>query len=178
MLTIPEFKIARHPDIMYLDMIRLIYHRDNSLGALYIDGKWECWTLEDEHREQKVHKETRIDDGIYQLKLRTEGGMSERYAAYYTKKFGPDWHKGMLWLTGTPRHLWIYLHVGNTDDDTEGCPLVGAGIQVNGEQSRILASRVAYEQLYPKVAGHLAGGLNAYIRVWDLERGLISEHNS
>ena len=40
-------------------------------GKLSIDGKHICYTLEDEKREVKVMHETRIPEGLYEIKLRS-----------------------------------------------------------------------------------------------------------
>ena len=51
---------------------------DYTYGRL-IFGDFTCETLEDEYREVKVEGETRIPAGTYEIKLRTEGRMNERY---------------------------------------------------------------------------------------------------
>ena len=115
-----------------------------TLGKLSIDGVFECYTLEDEFRAVKVKAETRIPEGTYQIKLRTEGTHHLQYA----NKF-PDIHKGMLWLQNVPGFQWILIHIGNTEKDTEGCLLVGA--DRDEEKMTISRSTVAYRSLYTKV---------------------------
>ena len=66
-------------------------------GMLFIDGKFECYTLEDQYQAVKVMHETCIPEGTYKLKLRTVGGFNSRY----TKKY-PTFHRGMLWLEDVP----------------------------------------------------------------------------
>ncbi len=63
-------------------MIRLKVLRYNSQtdftdGLFFIDGKFQCFTLEDEGRDKKVKHETRIPDGIYAVRLRLEGGVQD-----------------------------------------------------------------------------------------------------
>lgn len=103
-----------------------------------------CYTLEDQYNEPKVPGETRIPAGRYEIKLRTEGGMHKRYM----ERFHP-WHGGMLWLQDVPGFTFIYIHVGNKDDDSEGCILVGDG-QISNvvERGQVTSSVVAYRRLY------------------------------
>ena len=46
---------------------------DTTIGRLYIDGEYECYTLEDQPNDKKVYGETRIPAGTYEIKLRTTG---------------------------------------------------------------------------------------------------------
>lgn len=90
------------------------------MGRLVVPGLVpHMHTLEDEYRARKVPGETSIPAGIYEIRLRTEGGMHQKYARRF------PWHVGMLWLQDVPGFEWIYIHIGNDDDDTDGCILVG-----------------------------------------------------
>ena len=114
-------------------------------GLLFIDDKFECFTLEDTYREQKVKGETRIPNGTYKVELREVGGFHNKYLA----KYGDTFHKGMLWVKDVPNFEYILIHVGNTDDNTEGCLLVGS--TADKDKSFIGASGNAYKDFYPKV---------------------------
>lgn len=101
-----------------------------------------------------------IDPGVYDIKLRTVGGMTKRYA----KKF--ENHKGMLWLQDTIGFEWVYLHIGNSHKDTKACLLPGT--QVNGadsEQQVVYNSTRAYLRLYAKVLAALGAGDDVTIEV-------------
>ena len=76
---------------MKLDVVRTQFGKDATNGMLFIDGVFECFTLEDEVRDVKVHSETAIPLGEYEIKLRTEGGFHSKYTARYGAM-----HKGML----------------------------------------------------------------------------------
>ena len=119
-----------------------------------------CYTLEDERREVKVPGETCIPTGSYEIKLRTEGGMNSRYATRF-----PEMHKGMLHFQDVQDFTWIYLHVGNTDDDTEGCPLVGTTAGVDKDNFFIQYSVKAYKQVYPIMSDPLSMGERVAIHV-------------
>lgn len=118
---------------------------DHTNGLIIIDGEFECYTVEDEYRTTKVYGETRIDDGIYPVELRTEGGFHERYL----KKFGVDFHKGMLWIKDVPKFKYVLIHIGNDDDDTAACLIVGTSN--SGGANWVGGSKNAYEALYEKV---------------------------
>jgi hypothetical protein len=120
---------------------RLTENEKCTIGELTVFGE-TVWTLEDAKREHKVFGETRIPAGKYHLELRNEGGMTQRYAARF-----PNMHRGMIWLRHVPMFEFIYLHIGNTARDTDGCILVGLG----RDENRIVNSRVAYEKIYPPI---------------------------
>jgi len=97
------------------------------------------------YREQKIKGETRIPNGTYKVELREVGGFHNKYLA----KYGDTFHKGMLWVKDVPNFEYILIHVGNTDDNTEGCLLVGS--TADKDKSFIGASGNAYKDFYPKV---------------------------
>jgi hypothetical protein len=130
---------------MTLNVKRYYHGQDFTLGLMFVDGKFETYTLEDEVRDKKVWGETRIPDGEYEVKLRTEGRMHEQYA----KKF-PGEHFGMLHLQNVPGFELILIHIGNTDEDTAGCILVGDDPSSLAE-AKLGQSTVAYERLYQRV---------------------------
>lgn len=171
---------------MELLVLRFSSGHDSTLGALFDatprNSKpiFLCFTLEDEHRpiDQKVRGETRIPSGRYRLILRKEGGQHERYL----KKYGAGFHKGMLWLRtedptapdGTfgevPNFKWILIHMGNTDDHTEGCLLVGDRPQQNVTKDGIISnSAETYERIYPPIAREIEEGKRVFITYLDFD---------
>lgn len=149
-----------------LTLERYAYGADSTLGKLWrltdTGREFQCFTLEDEEREVKVPGETAIPRGTYELKLRTSGGMYEKYL----RRFMELPHRGMLWLQNVDDFEWIYFHVGNSDDDTAGCPLVGQvpSIDAAGEFT-VYRSTAAYRDLYPKLADPLAAGEKVVLQV-------------
>jgi hypothetical protein len=107
-----------------------------TIGELYIDGKFQCYTLEDTKRDSKVKGKTRIPAGTYALKKR------------YSPRFSPIYKHDMLWVYGVPGFEYILIHPGNTAKDTEGCLLVGELIGKNC----ILKSRDTYNKIYPIIS--------------------------
>lgn len=148
---------------MKLKLLRFSSGQDSTLGALYVGGKFVCFTIEDEHRDVKVPGETRIPAGSYQLRLRGWGGFHNRYLGRF-----PDLHEGMLEIVGVPGFTDILLHCGNTDFDTAGCLLVGDGVHENvSTRGYLTASEPAYRRLYPPVAHAIKNG-GANIEIVDL----------
>ena len=138
---------------MKLVVKRIYDDGDATLGILFIDGRYECLTLEDEERTIKVYGETRIPEGEYEIGLRTVGGQHERHKARYSN------HEGMLHIKNVPNFKYILIHSGNHDGHTDGCLLVG-DIPPNPENERLTigASRQAYKRLYPKVLKAIKNG--------------------
>ena len=143
---------------MILTLHRFASLAESTLGALSVDGRFVCFSLEDQHQNVKVPGETRIPAGTYQIRLRIEGGMHERYKAKY------DDHVGMLWLQNVPGFEWVYIHPGNDPSDTLGCILVGDTAQAEGLIER---SVQAYRRLYRAVAAALLTGEAVQIEVRD-----------
>lgn len=130
---------------MKISVDRIKSDDDATLSIVSIDGQFQCFGLEDEYREDKIAGETRIPKGKYDVELRTVGGFHGRYSRKY-----PSLHRGMLQVMGVPDFEYILIHIGNTDDNTEGCLLVGSGATTNGGLT-IQSSRIAYLALYQKV---------------------------
>ena len=148
---------------MDLEVLRYSSQDETTLGLLFGDGQFLCYSLEDEARAVKVAGETRIPAGKYDITLRTVGGKHAKYAARF-----PDIHKGMLWVRNVPGFEYILIHVGNTDDDTEGCLLLGDSSTQNvSHEGSIGASVNAYKRVYPLIANRLAAGEKVTITVID-----------
>lgn len=154
---------------MQLSVLRYSENGESTLGLLFINGKFECYTLEDEHQDIKVKSETRIQAGTYPVKLRTEGTHHKRYS----EKFS-DIHKGMLHVIDVPNFTNILIHIGNDDDDTAGCLLVGdTSINNLVAEGRINSSTIAYKRMYAKVSEALEKGEDVYITYYN-EHNLIN----
>ena len=145
---------------MKLKLVRYGHGADSTGGLLLVDDIFFCYTCEDEKRAIKVAGETRIPEGTYEIKLRTEGGMHDRYAVKF-----PSLHKGMLHLQNVPNFEWVYLHIGNDDTDTAGCPLVGFTAAKVASEFRSLNSTAAYKELYRLVIESMDAGERVFIEV-------------
>lgn len=101
-------------------------------GSLYVNGVFQCYTLEDTDRKMeaggtKVYAQTAVPRGNYKLVL----DLSTRFG------------KIMPHILNVPGFSGIRIHAGNTDKDTEGCILVGTVRTVNAVRN----SRIAYGKL-------------------------------
>lgn len=134
---------------MKLDVVRTQFGKDATNGMLFVDGVFECFTLEDEVRDIKVMSETAIPLGEYEIKFRNVGGFDTKYKARY----GSTFHKGMLELQDVPNFKYILIHTGNTDQHTAGCLLIGETQQDldKGKDGFVGGSGDAYKKFYPKV---------------------------
>lgn len=139
---------------------------EDTIGKFFIDDVQACYTLEDQPRQVKVMGDTRIPAGIYEVRLRTEGAKNTQFAAQF-----PKIHRGMLWLQGVPGFQFVLIHTGNTDKDTEGCILVGllpdSKLPPTGRRA-ILQSKLAYQRIYPTIAGRILAGGRVTIEIRDL----------
>ena len=143
---------------MNFEVLRFSSGEKSTLGLLFSqddEGRhFLCFTLEDEHRTEKVWGKTRIPAGWYDLKLRTFAGHHERYLQRF-----PEMHRGMIEVVGVEGFTDILHHIGNDDDDTAGCLLYGdQSVQNVTGRGRILASTDAYKRVYPVVRDAIEEG--------------------
>lgn len=150
---------------MLITVDRFTSNEEATGSIVSVDGWFQCFGLEDEHRTEKVWGETRIPAGVYKVGVRTEGGFHNRYSTRFS-----DMHRGMLQVLNVPGFEHILIHVGNTDDDTAGCLLVGSGIECSS--SIVLRnSTSAYKRMYRKVIdAAIAGNLHIRFRDSDIRR--------
>jgi len=130
--------------------VKRTYLKDRTVGKLYINGKFQCFTLEDQRRDVKIKKVTCIPERTFRVDFRREGGHHSRYS----KKF-PDFHIGMLELQNVPSFKFILIHIGNYITDTDGCLLLGLSVDGN---NNLVRSTDAYIKVYPQIAQALVAG--------------------
>jgi len=138
---------------------------DNHTKSVFcIDGVFQCFILEDGFRVKKVYGETRISPGTRKVELRTEGGMHQKYL----KRYGADFHKGMLHIRNVNNFKYIYIHSGTKPEDTLGCLLTGFIADTNKDQ--VNTSRLAYEKIYPIISNAILKGKEVLIETIDFEQ--------
>lgn len=92
------------------------------IGRLSVNGKFECYTLEDELLA--------IAPGTYKV------------TPYQSPKSG-----NRVLLVHVPGRLWIEIHKGNFKDDSQGCILVG----ISHTDKSVVASGKAFTHLMKEV---------------------------
>lgn len=121
-----------------------------TIGRMYIDGNYECWTLEDISRPVKIKKETCIPAGSYDL----------------TIDYSPKYRRRMPHVLNVPYFEGIRIHSGNHDLHTEGCILLGR-THTRG-QDWIGESKLAVEAFFPKLDAALERGEPCRITIHDI----------
>jgi hypothetical protein len=136
---------------------------NSTLGRLYIDGDFACYTLENPwlNNERRV---SCIPAGEYELGLRKEGGWHARALT----KFERGFHKGMLEVLDVPNRSYILIHWGNYPSNTQGCILVGETQQAD----MVGWSLDAYRKIYPQIADALVCGHDVTIEITSEEEAL------
>lgn len=156
--------------MLHIYQRRFCFGDDSTLSVLLIKDEFKVFILEDQVRQgQKVPGETAIPYGTFELQLRAEGGFHERYS----KRFANDpviEHIGMIHLLDVPDFMYIQMHPGNKDEETEGCPLTGLNPvrRTDGKNNYNVARATdAYRIVYPIISKHLKGGQPA---LWHIEK--------
>lgn len=141
--------------------IKRIFKGDKyAIGKLYVNGIYECDTLEDTDRgltkdsplseiqSKKVYGETAIPTGTYKIDMNT---VSPKFKDRSWAKFCGG---KLPRLIDVPGYSGVLIHVGNKPADTLGCILVGD----NKIKGQVINSTSTFQELYSlmlkaKVAG-------------------------
>ena len=153
---------------MKLQVVRTQFGKDATNGLLFIDGVFECYTLEDQYQSVKVMHETCIPEGTYDIKFRKTGGFHAKFSAKFKNA-----HYGMLHIQDVPGFEYILIHTGNWESQTSGCLLVGdtqQDLDVS-DKGFIGASVNAYKRMYSKVANQLLQGKKVTIEYSKIDLG-------
>jgi Steigviridae/Suoliviridae L,D-carboxypeptidase/transpeptidase len=140
---------------MELMVIRDFRGKVCTIGSLFINDQFECYTLEDVVREVigspvekwKIYAKTAIPRG--------------RYGVIITKSIRFGFETPIL--LDVPGFSGIRIHKGNTDKDTDGCILVGKN--KDEDHNNILNSGDAFDALMPKLREVLGKGEKVYITI-------------
>lgn len=138
---------------MRIKLVRESFTNKATEGVLYVDDKFECYTLEDMDRDLenggiKVQDQTAIPKGEYEVIV----DMSTRF-----KRLMPR-------LLNVPGFTGIRIHSGNKAADTEGCIIVGS-VNVSKTDDWIGGSKDAYNKLFRKITDAINAGEAVTIQV-------------
>lgn len=137
---------------MLLTLVRYELRPTFTPGMLFLDGEFECMTLEDPVRTgPKVPGDTAIPAGSYVLTI----DWSDRF------------QRKMPHILDVPDFTGIRIHGGNDVHDTKGCPLTGC--ERFGDTVR--HSRDAFLRLLPKLV--TAHDNNVPMRIDVVERPIL-----
>lgn len=124
---------------MIITLNRNEFTDKSTIGDLYIDGKFECYVLEDKDRrleitgaKAKIYGLTAIPRGKYQIIIS------------YSNRF----KQLMPLLLNVPYFEGIRIHKGNAPEHSHGCLLVGNGKQ----KDMVTGSAIAYDRLFRKLS--------------------------
>ena len=124
---------------MHLQLVRESFTDKATEGKLFVNGQFECYTLEDQDKflesgGLKIVGDTCIPRGTYEVKLT----MSNRF------------RKTLPLLLDVPQFSGIRIHSGNNHHNTEGCILVGRQ-NIDDDDDWIGDSRNALKSLMEKL---------------------------
>ena len=138
---------------MELIVTRQIFTEESTVGSLSIDGKFQCFTLEDVQREiegepvasWKIPGKTAIPKGKYEVVI----------------DFSPHFGHDLPHILNVPGYTGVRIHPGNDDEDTEGCILVG----LTRSPNFVGQSRNAFDNLFPLLDEAYAKGEKIMLEV-------------
>ena len=144
---------------MKLLVKRKFLGKNYTIGALYIDGKYFCDTLEDrvvdidksgefDGDEKKVAGKSAIPYGVYKVVVNRS----------------PKFKRELPRLVDVPHFEGILIHRGNTHQDTAGCILVGE----NSIRGRLSNSSIYEDILVMECKAALKRGETITIKIEEL----------
>lgn len=124
---------------MYMQLVREHFTETSTEGKLFVNGTFECHTLEDTDRKledggEKIYSKTAIPRGKYDIKV----------------SYSNHFKKPLPILLDVPQFEGVRIHSGNTSRDTEGCIIVGL-TNANGTDDFIGNSKAAFKPLMAKI---------------------------
>ena len=118
---------------MLIEVKRFEFKDTHTVGKMYVNGVYECYTLEDAVRNgTKVLGKTAIPIGTYKLIIDA------------STRFKQD----MPHILNVPDFTGVRIHAGNTSADTDGCILVGSSWT---GKDFIGNSKIAYKKFFDKL---------------------------
>lgn len=101
-------------------IIREWFFKDSTIGSLFINGKFFCYTLEDSARAAgvKVKFNSAIPAGVYSCRLTYSPKFKKEMPIIYNRP------GDRIELNGV-RFDGVRIHGGNDNTQTDGCILVG-----------------------------------------------------
>jgi len=134
-----------------------------TVGLLYLNGFFYCYTLEDTHRDIKMAGQTRIPAGKYNLDfVRHDTKLTLKYRAQF-----PDWFHYHLEIQNVPNFTGVYIHSGGDHTHTDGCLLVSDSLSIKNTTKFLTNSKNTYKRLYIYLEKEIEKGTPARLIVRD-----------
>jgi len=145
-----------------LTVLRYYDDGQTTLGLMFVNEKFFCYTLEDTYREEKVSGRTRIPSGEYKIDFRKE-------ETPLTLKYREtrDWFKYHIEIRDVPGFTGIYIHSGSNHSHTDGCLLVADSLYAGDDKKSIFNSRSTFEKIYKTIKPKLEKGEKMRIKIYD-----------
>lgn len=152
---------------MELTLKRMFKGPEYTIGHLYVNGVYECDTLEDVDRgltsnmtiqeiaAKKLYGKTAIPAGTYRIDMNT---VSPKFKDKSWARFCGGKLPRLLEVKG---YSGVLIHVGNKPEDTSGCILVGD----NKIKGQVINSTSTFQQLYHLMLKAGAGGESITIKI-------------
>jgi len=119
---------------MYANLIRVSTHPDHgTFGVLTLDGQPVAVTVEPYKMDNKVSISC-IPTG-----------------QYICKRYSSSRYPNTFEVTGVADRSKILFHTGNTDDNTEGCIILGANFGTLSEDLAVLNSRITMRKFMQRL---------------------------
>ena len=138
---------------MKLLLKRIAKQKTYTIGKLYIDGVYECDTLEDtdrglsndmsidEIKKKKEYGQTAIPTGSYEVTMNV---VSPKFR---NRSWAKPYNGKLPRLIDVPGYEGVLIHVGNKPEDTLGCLLVGQ----NKIKGQVVNSTATFHKLMEKL---------------------------
>lgn len=124
---------------MKLRLVRKTFTDKSTIGALYCDDVFDCFTLEDTVRPAgvKIDGETAIPAGTYRVIVTMSSAFKRE----------------MPLLCDVPGFSGVRIHAGNRAKDTRGCILVGKKAVTDGLELSLLAFLPLHQKIHREILG-------------------------
>ena len=162
-------------------LLRMYDNHHDTLGMWFFNDIQKnlryVFTLEDEYRAVKVHGETRIPAGRYELRIRKVGRVYESYYNHKNEAVRALTRKyGTIQIMDVPKFQYVLAHIGNDEDDTDACVLMGNKADNNSNKEGFIAeSTNAYIILASMIFAAIERGERAFITIIDQDRSIVDQ---
>jgi hypothetical protein len=144
-----------------------------TIGDLYVEGEFECHTLEDPVRENpllpvaawKIAGKTAIPAGTYKVII----------------TWSPRFKRMLPLLVAVDGFVGVRIHAGNIAADTDGCLVTGLVVAPDGRS--VQKSRLAFEGVFEVIDAALDSGEDVFLTIenaagWTVQRDALAKNST